>query len=472
MDKKVLILLAVLVVWGFALRVHDLSYHSYWMDESYSVLSAKNIEEYGVPMFDSGVKYFGQMPYTAVLYTATRFGYSESITRFPSVIFGTILIVAIYFFSRRLLKDSYVALIPATLITFSELFIAWSRQARHYSLFVLLFFTSLYMLDVFLSKPTRKNFICLLFSTVLTMMTHPYGMVLLIICFFSFAIHFRKLKGIKLDRKSALLLIPAAAYILFKIMKGLQFLDMQINYLSSYFRFFEQQYFAFFYMSLLGIFLLRKNRDIYPLIAGGIIAFFIHSLLVPLQSYRYLLYLTPFLFIFAAPALAFIPKMFKDKRVAGILMVAILGYAMSYNFIFQPTSEIWLELDTPQPDIRAALHSINVTEDDTIITVYTAATELYLRKPDYWLAFDFSKKGQTGNWLNEEGMDRYTNTTPILGYIQFKEAISSGHGYIIIDEMSQTRIDDEIIADVQSMDVVFSKDDGFWSKIWVYEFKS
>ena len=388
MDKKVLILLAVLVVWGFALRVHDLSHHSYWMDESYSVLSAKNMEEYGVPMFDSGVKYFGQMPYTAVLYGATRFGYSESITRFPSVLFGTLLIVVIYFFSRRLLKDSYMALIPATLITFSELFIAWSRQARHYSLFVLLFFTSLYMLDVFLSKPTQKNLIYLFFSTILAMMTHPYGMVLLIIYFFSFVAHFRELASIKLDWKSALLLIPLVAYILFKIKNGLLFFDMQINYLSSYFHFFEQQYFAFLYLSILGICLLRKNRNIYPLIAGGIIAFFMHSLLVPLHADRYMLYLTPFLFIFAAPALAFIPKMCKDRRVAGILMIAILGYSMSYNFIFQPTSTVWLEMDAPQPDIRAALHSIDVTEDDTIITVYTALTELYLQKPDYWLAFD------------------------------------------------------------------------------------
>ncbi len=84
MDKKVLILLAVLVTWGFALRVYDLSYHSYWMDESYSVISTRNMEKYGVPMLDSGTRYFRHLPYSLVLFGATRFGYSEEVTRFPS----------------------------------------------------------------------------------------------------------------------------------------------------------------------------------------------------------------------------------------------------------------------------------------------------------------------------------------------------------------------------------------------------
>ena len=93
-----MVLLAVLVVWGFALRVYDLSYHSYWMDESYSVLSTKNIDRYGMPMFDSGTRYLRHLPYSIVLFVFGRFGYDEGIMRFPSVIFGTLLIAAVFFY--------------------------------------------------------------------------------------------------------------------------------------------------------------------------------------------------------------------------------------------------------------------------------------------------------------------------------------------------------------------------------------
>ena len=153
MDKKILIAIAILITAGFAIRVYDLSYHSYWMDESYSVKSTMNMETNILPCLDSGISYLRHMPYSFVLYLFTRFGYDEFTTRLPSVIFGTLLIPIIFLYSRRLFKDDYVALIPAILITFSQFFIAWSRQARHYSLLVLLFFVSLYYLDMFMSRP-------------------------------------------------------------------------------------------------------------------------------------------------------------------------------------------------------------------------------------------------------------------------------------------------------------------------------
>ena len=152
------------------------------------------------------------------------------------------------------------------------------------------------------------------------------------------------------------------------------------------------------------------------------------------------------------------------------LVLCLMGLAMSNNFIFVPQPEIWLEPDTPQPDIKGALASIDAGEDDTVITVYTALNELYLGKPDFWLAFDFSRMNRTGDWLNEEGRERYGNVTPILDAGQFREVTGSGHGFVVIDEMSKTRIDGEIVEDIEKMDVVFEKDEGFWTKVWVYEY--
>ena len=152
------------------------------------------------------------------------------------------------------------------------------------------------------------------------------------------------------------------------------------------------------------------------------------------------------------------------------MLADVMRLAMMNNFIFVPQPKIWIEPDTPQPDIRGALASIDAGEDDTVITVYTALSELHLRKPDYWLAFDFSKMGRTDAWLNEDGRDVYTNVSPILDAGQFREVTGTGHGYVIIDEMSKTRIDGGIIDELEKMDVVFEKDEGFWTKVWVYEF--
>ena len=124
MDKKILIVLALLITAGFAIRAYDLSYHSYWMDESYSIASTQNMETNILPCLDSGLSYYRHMPYSIVLFIFTRFGYDEFVTRMPSVIFGVLLIPVIFLYSRRLFKDDYVALIPTILITFSQFFIA------------------------------------------------------------------------------------------------------------------------------------------------------------------------------------------------------------------------------------------------------------------------------------------------------------------------------------------------------------
>ena len=54
--------------------------------------------------------------------------------------------------------------------------------------------------------------------------------------------------------------------------------------------------------------------------------------------------------------------------------------------------------------------------------------------------------------------------------MQFKEITSSSQGYIILDGMSSTRIDKNILKDLESMPVVFEKNDGFWKKIQVYRY--
>jgi len=471
MDRKILIVLAILIIAGFAIRVYDLSYHSYWMDESYSIASTQNMETNILPCLDSGVSYLRHLPYSVALFIFTRFGYDEFVTRLPSVIFGTLLIPVIFFYSRRLFRDDHTALIPTILITFSQFFIAWSRQARHYSLLTLLFFISLYLLDAFMHKPDKKNLLYLLIFTILTMMTHAFGAVLLVIYAAAFVINRKKLCKTDIGRGYVISAFAVMAGIVFFVLGDFGWLDIRMNYLGHYLGFIVDYYFVFFALSFAGIYILRKEKNTIPLVIGAIAAISALSFFIHLQAYRYLIYITPLLFIFSAPALAYIPQKFRDKKIRAITMLAVMAIAMSSGFIFMPKSEVWLEPETPQPDIRAAIDSIQPAEDDVIITVYTSLTELYLKKPDYWLAFDFSRMDRTEGWL-KDGKDKYANVTPILDYAQFKEVTGTSKGYIILDEMSSKRIDKDIIRDIEEMELVFEKDDGPWRKVWVYRFTS
>ena len=471
MDRKILIVLALLIIAGFAIRAYDLSYHSYWMDESYSIKSTQNMETNILPCLNSGLSYHRHLPYSAVLFIFTRFGYDEFITRLPSVIFGVLLIPVIFFYSRRIFKDDYTALIPTILITFSQFFIAWSRQARHYSLLVLLFFMSLYLLDAFMQKPDKKNLLYLLAVTILAMMTHAFGAVLLVIYAAAFALNRKSLKKMKISTSGAASISAVMLGVTFYVLGDFGWLDIRMNYLGYYLGFIIDHYFVFFALSFAGIYIMRKNQNTVPLMIGAIAAIAALSFFVHLQAFRYLIYITPLLFIFSAPALAYMPGILGDKRLKAIAMLIIMAIAMSSGFIFMPKSQVWLEPETPQPDIRAAINSIDVKDDDVIITVYTSLTELYLKKPDYWLAFDFSRRDRTEDWI-KDGKDRYANVTPILDYRQFKDVTGTSKGYIILDEMSSERIDKDIIRDIENLDLVFAKDDGPWRKVWVYRFNS
>ena len=166
--------LAVILLFGFFLRVWKLGLPSLWIDESTSAIASLNILAKGLPIFDSGLLYSRAYLFHYLQAFFLLFGQTEFLARFVSVIFGLLIIFLAYKIGREYSKSG--GLISALFMAVFYLEVFYSRQARFYQLFQLMFFLSLYLL-----YKSKKNNWCLyasLISFFITINTQIAGLVL------------------------------------------------------------------------------------------------------------------------------------------------------------------------------------------------------------------------------------------------------------------------------------------------------
>lgn len=138
-----LALFAILVAAAY-LRFAQLGVPSFWVDELNFVYAGKSIVAGEEPRFPSGNLNQRAMLYAESVGLSFRlFGANEFGARFPSAVFGVLSVVVIFFIARDLFGRS-VGLLSAFLLTFSHLCIGWSRLARMYTLFQLLYIIGAY----------------------------------------------------------------------------------------------------------------------------------------------------------------------------------------------------------------------------------------------------------------------------------------------------------------------------------------
>lgn len=139
------IALIVLVITGFFLRVWNLDFLSPSRDEYYHLVGAKRFILEGTFNYSRG----DFLTYIIGFLFRLNGDTSLFLGRLPSVIFGTLSIIAIYFLAKKINKN--VGIISAYLLTFSPLAIGLSRFARFYQayfLFILLYLVySVYLLE-------------------------------------------------------------------------------------------------------------------------------------------------------------------------------------------------------------------------------------------------------------------------------------------------------------------------------------
>ena len=120
---------AALILGGLNLGVPNL-----WHDELVHVFVAESILETGKAQLPSGVPYHnGTTMNLLIAFAMQLFGNSEAAVRVPSLVFAMLNVFLIYAVVRPLLGRT-TALVAACALALSPWTVAWSREARFYSL--------------------------------------------------------------------------------------------------------------------------------------------------------------------------------------------------------------------------------------------------------------------------------------------------------------------------------------------------
>lgn len=162
------VLLTLIVVCGLILRTIDLTLNSLWLDELYS-LRAATIADLSALRADSHPPLYYLLLKGWITFSATDWW-----VRFLSVVFGAATIAVVYFISTRMFSRR-VALASSLLMAIMSLHIAYSQEARMYT--VLVFFFSMGLLGVAHAAldDSKKGWVLMFFGAVCTAYSHGIG---------------------------------------------------------------------------------------------------------------------------------------------------------------------------------------------------------------------------------------------------------------------------------------------------------
>lgn len=179
---KYLVILILLV--GALLRIYNLSSENVSFDEANALQFTENpSSDFGHPPF-----YFLFLNYWIKL-----FGDGEFSIRAPSVIFGILSILLLYFLAD-LLFDKNIALLSIFIFSINPFHIYLSQQARMYPLFILFSLLSLFYFFKVLKEEKKINWWFYIIFNLLNLYTHYFAVFVLFIEILYFILFCRNLK--------------------------------------------------------------------------------------------------------------------------------------------------------------------------------------------------------------------------------------------------------------------------------------
>ena len=149
------IILAIILLSGIFFRFYQLDKQSYWMDEGYTInaviSAAHNGYSGGSSILDSGGKYFCPL-YCYPTQIISQFGGQNAFSyRLLAALFGALFILLAYLIAKIIFKNNKAALLTAFFVSFSYYQIAWSRQARWYTMLEVFFWLALLFFYLYLN---------------------------------------------------------------------------------------------------------------------------------------------------------------------------------------------------------------------------------------------------------------------------------------------------------------------------------
>jgi hypothetical protein len=456
------LLLIIILLFGFFLRIWKLGLSSLWIDEATSAVASMNILSKGLPIFDSGLLYGRAYLFHYLQAFFLLFGQTEFLARFVSVIFGLFIIFLGYKIGKEYSKSG--GIITALFLAVFYLEVFYSRQARFYQLFQLMFFLSIYLLykSKWDPKKPNKSLIYLILSIIaffITINTQIAGLVLAPFFIIHIVVYNKKwrrylavIPGIPLVQKffSAMNLSADSA-------------SSAINYASRYASYTNN----LLYMIILfipgviwGFF---KKRRLTALIVLPSIILLIGIFSLKTFALRYAYFAVFPLILYSSLLISFL-----YEKHGKIMLIVIVGLLIIPSNIFFPHTSVnilkpidygFYDVSAPTTDYKnlpLELVDLLRSRENTIISYFSSDIEWHIRKPDYVLSFSMDGRGKdqiSWNLSSGEVVDRYSGSPMLQGQLDKPY-------YVIADSFSVSKLKqdqrDRLSNLVEDCEIVYS----------------
>lgn len=497
--KKYSIILGItfLLFYGAFLRIYSISTQPYWMDEGYTINAVLSYAEGNMSgiaaVLDSGSTYECFLYCYPTALIANTFGFEASSYRILAVVFGLLSIYVIYLLSRKLFTLP-VALLSTFFMTFGYFQIAWSTQARWYTMFTFFFwFAILSFIHARTSSSKKILWIILaIVSTLLTVFSQKIGILLPLL--FAGYIVFENIKSKSSHLKP--ILYTTLSLVVVGVLDtfighniALNFIKrITFNYnLPYYLSFFIREYLILIPFAIYALF--DSNR--YTKLLAIIFALYLIPLafLTNIVHYRYMFHVTPVLYILASLGFFQILKEIKwnhkYKTHIGVILIST-AFFYSNAGVLLPQTHYMLESDnpetlserpsyayTPQPDWNSAYAFIKENKQDTdlIISSHPHFNKIFLNEPGYWIKYDYLGLDARSQYSKDD-KEFYVGAHIIDDIQELESIVSTSHGYIIFDYMAiDGKIPEETVSYIaRYFEPVFHKKENEYSQVWVFKF--
>jgi len=466
------------------------------MDEGYTVNAVMSITGHGDTVLDSGQNYscFTYCYPTALLIKI--FGATPETYRLLATLAGLLLILAIFFITKKLFSRN-IALLSSFFMTFSYWQIAWSRQARWYTLFTLFFWLSLYFFYQSLYSENKRylNVVLCTIFTVLSVLTHGLSYLLPVI-FISWLLIDQIIIKKKFNYKKISLIVVGGIIIfyIFNLISNINIIGyllttFKLHYVLPYYlSFYLRNYWLFIILGLVALFSKEnKYKKEMCLLLFTLGTYFISlSFFTDIVHYRYLFQVTPVFFILGSIGLLSLHQDIKPLYGKIILWIVTLGlFTTIAGGVFIPQTNYYLESDnpesfdrpyyayTPQPDWSGAYDYIRMRKkaNEVIVSSLPQFNKIFLGEAGYWIKYSYLGFDDTAEY-SKNNKEYYVNAEIINNLAELQTLTSSKHGYIVFDYMvTQGRISDDILNYINnSLSLVFHEKTNSYSEVWVYKF--
>ena len=379
-------MLGGILLFGLLIRVYNLGGNPLWIDESTSSMAAKMILDKGVPVFDSGLFYSRALVFHYCQAFMMLFGEGDFMVRFVSVIFGLLTVLLGYFIGKEYSKSGGIIVALFLAVFYLEVF--FSRQARMYQLFQLMFFLSLYLL--YKAKEKKWLIYPALVSLYVTIDTQIAGLVL---CPFFIVFIWKYCK----KWLSVFALIPLIWKFvgLFGLSSGES--SVVTNYISSYFSLASNMHYllVFFVLGVVWAFYSKKLLTSLLVVPSLVLLVGVFSLKTFALRYEYF-------FVFALVVYGSLLFSFLYEKYGKLMLISIFAILIIPSTLFFPVNGInVLSLDYDYYDASAPTTDyknldsglIEELREGVLISYFSSNVEWYIKKPDYVLGFSMNGIG-------------------------------------------------------------------------------